>query len=60
LQVEPPLAVQFADTHLPNPTRWGGTDCLGALYNPFRDTINIHCRFVLLPLEDDGDDDNYI
>jgi hypothetical protein len=43
LQVEPPLAVQFADTHLPSPTRWGGTDRLGALYNPFRDTINIHC-----------------
>jgi hypothetical protein len=43
LQVEPQLAVQFADTHLESPTGWGGTDRLGALYNPFRDTINIHC-----------------
>lgn len=42
LQVEPPRTVQIADTHMQSPTNWGGTDRLGALYNPLRDTINIH------------------
>jgi hypothetical protein len=42
LQVEPPRTVQIADTHMESPTNWGGTDRLAALYNPLRDTINIH------------------
>jgi hypothetical protein len=43
LQVEPPRTVQIADTHMESPTMLGSTDRLGVLYNPFRDTINIHC-----------------
>jgi hypothetical protein len=43
LQVEPPRTVQIADTHMESPTMLNSTDRLGALYNPFRDTINIHC-----------------
>jgi hypothetical protein len=42
LQVEPPHTIQIADTHMESPTSYGGTDRLGALYNPFRHTINIH------------------
>lgn len=42
LQVLPPPAVHIADTHLESSTGHGGTDLLCALYNPFRDTVNLH------------------
>lgn len=49
LQVEPPHTIQIADTHLDSPTGNGGTDRLGVLYNPLRDTVCIH------QMDDTGD-----
>ena len=41
LQVEPPPTIELADTHLDSPTG-KGTDRIGMLYNPLRDTYALH------------------
>jgi hypothetical protein len=42
LQIVPTPAVEIADTYRASPTRPGTTERLGVLYNPFRDTVNLH------------------
>lgn len=50
LQAAPPPAVQIADTHCESPSKPGSTTRVGVLYNPFRDTVNLH----LMDDDDDG------
>lgn len=42
LQAAPPPAIQIADTHCESSSKPGSTTRVGVLYNPFRDTVNLH------------------
>jgi hypothetical protein len=50
LQTTPPESVIFADTHTRNRGRWGSRAYMGVLYNPYRNTVNVH---LMADMKDD-------
>jgi hypothetical protein len=50
LQTTPPESVIFADTHSRNRGRWGSKAYMGVLYDPYRNTVNVH---LMADMKDD-------